>query len=85
MNTHKNIWPLALLARMLNVSLSGFYDWLVRLPSQRDITRRQAVLHVKAAVQETGGHYGHVRIYHYLRRQGIELSAGNCQGSCHPI
>ena len=75
MNTHKNIWPLALLARLLNVSLSGFYDWLVRLPSQRDITRRQAVLHVKAAAWETGGHYGHLRTYHYLRRRGIELSA----------
>lgn len=75
MKTHQHTWPLALLAQMLNVSLSGFYAWLIRKPKQRDTNHAQAVIHVKAAHQTSKGCYGHLRTWQHLKRQGIELSA----------
>lgn len=75
MKTHQNHWPLYVLARLLEVSLSGFYAWLTRKPSQREMTCRQATIHVKTADQQNKGLYGHLRTYHYLKRQGVEPSA----------
>lgn len=75
MKTHQTHWPLHVLARLLEVSLSGFYAWLTRKPSQREVERRQATIHVKVAHQQNKGQYGHLRTYHYLKRQGIGLSA----------
>ncbi len=41
MKEHKNSYPITLMARLLKVSVSRFYDWLKRGLSQRTIQRNQ--------------------------------------------
>lgn len=74
MKEHKNSYPITLMARLLKVSVSRFYDWLKRDLSQRTIQRNQQTILVKIAHQETNESYGYVRLTRHLQSQGIQIS-----------
>jgi hypothetical protein len=46
-------FPITLMARLLHVSVSCFYDWLKRGVSKRTIQRNQQTILVKIAHEET--------------------------------
>lgn len=62
------------MAQHLNVSVSGFYDWLRNRLSRRSIQFNQNSIFVKLAHQETQESYGHVRLTKHLQAQGIAIS-----------
>lgn len=74
MKEHKNTYPTTMMARLLNVSVSGFYDWLKPCLSQRKILSNQQTILVKIAHQKTNESYGYIRLTKYLQAQGIQIS-----------
>lgn len=74
MKEHKNTYPTIMMARLLKISISRFYDWLKRGLSKRVIQRNQQTILVKIAHQETKESYGHIRLTRYLQSQGIQIS-----------
>ncbi len=67
-------FPITLMARLLHVSVSCFYDWLKRGVSKRTIQRNQQTILVKIAHEETRQSYGYIRLTKYLQAQGIKMS-----------
>ena len=74
MKEHKSTYPTTMMARLLKVSVSRFYDWLKRGMSKRVVLRNQQTILVKIAHQETQESYGHIRLTRYLQSQGIPIS-----------
>ena len=64
-----------MMARLLKVSISRFYDWLKQGLSQRKIQTYQQTILVKIAPQKTKESYNHIRLTIYLQSQGIQISA----------
>jgi putative transposase len=67
-------WSVMELCRVLEVSRSGFYDWLVRPPSERALTDRMLTLEIEAVWECSARTYGAPRVHAWLRRQGFEVS-----------
>ena len=74
MKAYRAIFPLAVMCRVLGLSLSGYYDWLHRGPSAR--ARRDAELkgRIVAIWIESGGIYGCPRIHAVLLAEGERVS-----------
>jgi putative transposase len=70
MKAYRRVYPVKLMARVLEVSRGGFYAWLRRGPSRREI--RDVVLKalIESAHKRSRGTYG-------PRRLQDELAAGN--------
>lgn len=58
---------------MLGVSPSGYYAWLCRPPSQRDLTDEWLLSKIKDAHQASRETYGSPRILHDLRDENIRV------------
>ncbi|RZG44700.1 IS3 family transposase [Acinetobacter wuhouensis] len=74
MKQYKDTYPITMMAKLLKVSVSRFYDWLKRGMSKRVVLRNQQTILVKIAYQETHESYGYVRLAKYLQSQGIQIS-----------
>lgn len=74
MKQQKHAYPVTMMARLLHISVSGFYEWLKYGLSKRVIQRNQQTILVKIAHQETSESYGYIRLTKYLQAQGIEIS-----------
>ena len=74
MKQQRQAFPVTMMARLLHVSVSRFYDWLKRSLSKRVIQRNQQTILVKIAHQETKESYGSIRLTKHLRSQGIQIS-----------
>lgn len=61
MKQHQNDYPIRLMARLLKVFVSGFYDWLRQDIRLRTIIRNQQRIWVKVAHQEMKESYGRSR------------------------
>lgn len=67
-------WSVAEMCRTLEVSRSGFYDWLDRAPSQREVTDRMLEIEIEAIWECSGRTYGVPRVTAWLRKQGFTVS-----------
>jgi putative transposase len=70
-------YPLLLLCRMLNISGSGYYDWVSRPLSRRVNEERRLEVEIKAADKRTRQTYGPERLQRDLAEHGIK--AGICR------
>jgi len=59
------------LCRLLQVSRSGFYDWLHRSPSLRDQENQQLVAHIKRLHTKSRANYGIQKVWKKLNQEGI--------------
>ena len=59
--------------RVLNVSHSGFYDWLGRPASQRAVEDRVLTERIRAVHAASDGTYGMPRIHAELAEQGTRV------------
>ena len=64
----------AVLCRVLRVSRSGFYAWLTRSPSDREIADGLLAALIAQIHRESDGTYGTPRIHAALRRRGVLVS-----------
>jgi putative transposase len=62
-----------MLIRVLEVSASGFYDWVDRPLSTRAREDARLEIEIKAAHNRTRQTYGPLRLQHELRAQGIKV------------
>jgi len=70
-----NALPVRTMCRVLDVSASGFYDWLIRAPSARVIANAVLLERIRAAHVESDGTYGRPRVCAELRDQGLAVNA----------
>ena len=58
----------------LNVSKSGYYDWLNRVPSNQEIRKQEVILEIKKTHLESFEIYGSPKITIMLNRMGLDVS-----------
>jgi transposase InsO family protein len=65
------VWSISEMCRVLEVSRSGFYDWSVREPSQRDRDDAMLAVEIEAIWECSDRTYGAPRAHRWLRKQGF--------------
>jgi len=68
---HRHEYPITLMCRVLQVSVSGYYAWCKRPPSQHSRKDAHLAEQVKNAFQANRGVYGSPRVHAELQAQGI--------------
>lgn len=71
---HHEEFPLATMCKVLDLSSSGYYDWLKRPPSERSRRDDELRDRIRAIWSDSGGTYGRPRIHAALREEGIRVS-----------
>lgn len=66
-------YPLAMLCQVLEVSTSGYHEWLGRQPSARQRANERLVSQIRVLHAESFGSYGSPRIHAALRRRGQHI------------
>lgn len=69
--THREVGSVERLCGALDVSVSGYYAWRSREPSQHQQTDGWLLTRIRAAYQVGRGLYGSPRIHAVLRQQGL--------------
>jgi transposase InsO family protein len=64
-------WAVKMLCRVLQVSRSGYYDWLRREPSQRKVANAQLLQHIQVAHTQHRQAYGALKTWRHLNKIGI--------------
>ena len=70
MRANRARWPIATMARLLRVSTSGYYAWLVREPSAHACGDAQLLSRIRTLHASSRGTYGAPRIHVQLAREG---------------
>jgi putative transposase len=63
-----------MMCRCLNVSPSGYYAWVERQPSARDIANAQLLERMREIHDDSGGIIGAPRMHEDLQSEGIKAS-----------
>ena len=74
MNANQANAPVQAMCRVLNVSPSGFYAWLDRLPSKRSIEDAVLVERIRSIHADSDATYGMPRVRAELIDQGVKIS-----------
>jgi len=74
MRANRARWPIAMMARLLGVSTSGYYAWLVREPSERAGSDALLLARIRALHASSRGTYGAPRIHAQLAREGVHVA-----------
>jgi transposase InsO family protein len=72
--TSRETAAVEVLCRALGVSVSGYYAWRTREPSQRQQSDARLLTHIRAVYQAGRGLYGSPRVHAALRQQGVFCS-----------
>lgn len=62
------------MCKVFNVSRSGYYDWLNRKPSSRQLENQQVIEEIQMVYQQSKGRYGSPKITEELRDRGWKVS-----------
>ena len=73
MKANRARWPIAMMARLLRVSTSGYYAWLVREPSKQACSDAQLLSRIRTLHASSRGTYGAPRIHAQLAREGMRV------------
>lgn len=69
--SHKKVWPVKLMCRVLQVARSGYYNWLKRTDGVRALSNRTLDAEIRRIFAEHKQRYGVPRITDELHDQGI--------------
>lgn len=70
MSKHRFLFPVERMAGVLNVSRSGYYAWVKRPRSRRDIENMRLDVEIKAVYEASKRRYGSVKITRELEKRG---------------
>jgi len=71
MKEHRQEYPAAVMCRVLDVSDSGYYEWLVREPSERHRQREHLRDAATRSYLQSNRIYGYRKVYHDLAASGV--------------
>lgn len=71
---YQHEYPITVMCRVLEVSVSGYYAWRKRAPSEHSREDAQLAEKVKTAFQANRGVYGSPRVHAELHAQGIHCA-----------
>ena len=71
---HRRRWPVQVMCRVLKVTRSGFYAWLKREPSARQLRREKLLTRIRVAHAENRELYGSPRVHRALLSEGEIVS-----------
>jgi transposase InsO family protein len=71
MRNHRGEFRLRPMCRVLQVSASGYYDWLRRRPSRRTQEDRQWLDHIRRIHLKSRESYGTLRVWNALRSENL--------------
>jgi putative transposase len=71
---HKQQWSINRMSRLLNLSRSGYYAWLNRLPSTRARENNRLIEAIRRIYAHGRGEYGSPTIYQVLRQGGHRVN-----------
>lgn len=74
MKDYRKEFPVGKMCQVFGVSRSGFYDWLHRLPSERDNENRMLVFQIRRIHEQSKASYGSPRMTDELKAQGFTPS-----------
>jgi putative transposase len=85
MNRERSLYPVTLMARVLNVSRSGFYAWVKRAPSNRKVQDRAMKILIKAVHKKSRQTYGPRRLQSELAANGTTLGRDHISRLCKEL
>ena len=71
---HRSLWPVRVICRVLKVARSGFYAWLKRKPSRRQMHQQKLLAKIKQVHEENRELYGSPRVHRALLIDGEHVS-----------
>jgi transposase InsO family protein len=74
MKNHRSIFAVERMCKVFKVSRSGYYSWLSRKPSARQINNQKALKLILETYKKSKGRYGSPKITQELRKRGIQIS-----------
>lgn len=83
MKANRARWPIATMARLLGVSTSGYYTWLVREPSAHVRSDAQLLARIRTLHASSCGTYGAPRIHAQLAREGVHVGRKRVASDAH--
>ena len=67
---HRSIWPVAWLCKALDVSISGFHDWLNRKPAKRTLENETLLDLIRRSFHDSDRTYGARRVWKDVLAEG---------------
>ncbi len=74
MRDQRNLFSLEQMAHVLGVSRSGYYDFIKRLPSDRELKNENLVRKIRTIFEASHETYGSPRVHAELLEEGIACS-----------
>ncbi len=68
---HRAIWPVLWLCKALDVSTSGFHDWLGRKPAKRTLENETLLGVIRRSFHDSDRTYGARRVWHDVLAEGF--------------
>ena len=72
MEKHRGQFSVTAMARVLEVSTSGYYHWRRREESQRSKANRKLLVEIRTVHAESNATYGSPRVYRELKARGLQ-------------
>ena len=79
---HRRVWPIAVQCRVLQASVAGYHEHLVRRASacqRRHLSDDALLVHIRAVYAQSRGSYGWPRIWRELLSRGIRVGKDRVQ------
>ena len=80
---HRSIWPVAWLCKVLDVSTSGFHDWLNRRPAKRTLENEVLVGVIRTSFQDSDRTYGARRVWRDVLAEGLSCGLHRIERLMH--
>jgi putative transposase len=80
---HRQIWPMAWLCKALDVSASGFHDWLNRKPAKRTLENGSLLGIIRTSFQDSDRTYGARRVWRDVLAEGVSCGLHRVERLMH--
>lgn len=80
---HRGIWPVAWACKALDVSTSGFHDWLNRRPAKRTLENEAVLSLIRRSFLESDRTYGARRVWRDVLAEGVSCGLHRIERLMH--
>ena len=80
---HRTIWPVAWLCKALDVSKSGFHDWLNRRPAKRTLENEAVLDLIRRSFLDSDRTYGARRVWKDVLAEGVSCGLHRIERLMH--